>query len=175
MQAPANRTTAPVIWLTGLSGAGKTTLARALTAKFEADGRPVEWLDGDEIRGILKGTGFSRDERNRHVERIGFLASRLAKHGVTVIVSLISPYRESRDFARSLCARFVEVHVSTPMSVCESRDVKGLYRKARAGELKSFTGVDDPYEEPINPELRIDTSAVSVADAVARILEKATL
>ena len=161
-----------VIWFTGLSGSGKSTLAEALFKRMKAQNIKVEELDGDIIRNIFPKTGFSKEERNRHVRRVGFLASKLEENGVTVIASFISPYRESRDFVRSQCRNFVEVHVATPLEVCEQRDVKGLYAKARAGEITQFTGIDDPYEEPLNPEIKIDTSKYSVEDSVDIILKK---
>lgn len=161
-----------VVWFTGLSGSGKSTLAEALFKRLKDQNVKVEELDGDIIRNIFPKTGFSKEERNRHVRRVGFLASKLEENGVTVIASFISPYRESRDFVRSQCRNFVEVHVSTPLEVCEQRDVKGLYAKARAGEITQFTGIDDPYEEPLNPEIKIDTSKYSVDESVDIILKK---
>jgi adenylylsulfate kinase len=159
-----------VLWFTGLSGAGKTTLSLRVKAELEKRGLPVEHLDGDTLRDLLPSTGFSRKERDEHVRRIGVLASRLEKHGVVVIASLISPYEESRKFVRGLCGRFIEVHVSTPLSVCEARDVKGLYARARSGEIRDFTGIDSEYEPPSRPELTIDTSAQSQDEALGRIL-----
>jgi adenylylsulfate kinase len=161
-----------VIWLTGLSGAGKTTIARAVVELLQAQQRPVELLDGDMLRDIMP-TGFSREEREAHVRRVGFFASRLEHHGVTSVASLISPYRASREHVRRGCRRFVEVYVSTPLSVCEERDVKGLYARARAGQLSGFTGIDDPYEAPLEPELTIDSSRVSLADAARSVVELA--
>ena len=159
-----------VIWLTGLSGAGKSTVADELAAQLQRRGWPCEQLDGDTIRAVFPQTGFSRADRDAHVRRVGYLASRLESHGVFVIASLISPYAESRDFIRGLCRNFVEVHVATPLEECERRDVKGLYAKARRGELRSFTGIDDPYEPPAAPELVLDTTALSVQEAGARVL-----
>lgn len=159
-----------VVWLTGLSGAGKSTIAERLCERLRDMGLPCEPLDGDTVRNILPGTGFTAAMRNDHVRRVGYLASRLEDHGVFVIASFISPYRESRDFVRGLCHRFMEVHVATPLDVCEERDVKGLYRRARRGEIKNFTGIDDPYEAPLNPELVLDTSCVGLDDAVEQIL-----
>jgi bifunctional enzyme CysN/CysC len=160
-----------VVWLTGLSGAGKTTVARAVVAKLEAQGRRVEFLDGDELRFAMP-TGFSREERDAHVRRVAFLASRLEHHGVTVVVALISPYRSSRGHARSICRRFSEVYVSTSLEVCERRDVKGLYARARAGLLTQFTGVDDPYEVPEAPEIDLDTSHSTVEEAADAVLRQ---
>lgn len=163
---------AKVLWFTGLSGSGKSTLAEAVYKKLREQKIKIEQLDGDIVRNIFPKTGFSKEERNRHVRRVGFLASQLEKNGVSVIASFISPYRESRDFVRNQCENFVEIHVSTPLEVCEQRDVKGLYKKARSGEIKQFTGIDDPYEEPVNPEIRIDTSKYSLEESVDIILKK---
>ena len=161
---------ASVVWLTGLSGSGKSTIARWLAEQLEREGRPVELLDGDAIREVFPNTGFTRPERDAHVKRVGYLASRLEHHGVTVIASLVSPYRESRDFVRHLSRDFIEVHVSTPLEECERRDVKGHYARARRGEVRNFTGVDDPYEPPEHPELVIDTSRMSVEEAGGIVL-----
>ena len=130
----------------------------------------MESLDGDALRSALPGTGFSRAERDAHVRRVGYLASRLEAHGVVVVASLISPYRASRAAVRALCSTFVEVHVATALAECERRDPKGLYRRARAGEITQFTGVDDPYEPPAAPEIVVDTARESAADAADRIL-----
>jgi adenylylsulfate kinase len=165
---------ASVIWFTGLSGAGKTTITDALVPELRARGERVEVLDGDVVRtNLSKGLGFSREDRDTNIARIAFVADLLARNGVIVVVAAISPYRNTRDDARSLIeknARFVEVHVAPPLETCIERDVKGLYKKAIAGELKGFTGISDPYEEPLSPEVRIDTSRVSVAEAVATLL-----
>jgi bifunctional enzyme CysN/CysC len=159
-----------VVWLTGLSGAGKSTIGEQVAAELRRIGRRVEHLDGDNVRELFP-TGFTRQERHEHNRRIAFMASRLEHHGVVVVASFVSPYRESRAFARSLARRFLEVHVATPLEECERRDTKGLYARARRGEISRFTGIDDPYEPPINPELTIDTSTVSVEEASRRILE----
>jgi|SRR5580658_763902 adenylylsulfate kinase len=163
---------AEVIWLTGLSGSGKTTLAMAVAGRLERHGQSVEVLDGDTLRTFMPA-GFSREEREAHARRVAFLASRLAHHGITTIVAMISPYRSSRAYARSLCERFLEVYVSTPLDVCERRDPKGLYARARAGLLMDFTGIDDPYEAPDGPDLRLDTSDLTVDIAVSRVLDVA--
>jgi len=161
---------ARVIWFTGLSGAGKSTIASALFDELTGRGIPAEYLDGDVIRGLFPGIGFTRPERDAHVKRVGFLASRLEHHGVTTICALISPYREARDAVRRLCRRFVEVYVSTPLDECERRDPKGLYARARRRELTNFTGIDDPYEPPEHPELTIDTTSMTVGEEVERVL-----
>lgn len=165
MPAPTAPPDPMVIWFTGLSGAGKSTIAREVYERLADAGVPTEYLDGDAIRGVFPGTGFTRTDRDEHVRRVGYLASRLEHHGVTVICALISPYAESRAAVRRLCRQFFEIHVSTPLAECERRDVKGLYERARRGDLRHFTGIDDAYEEPAAPDLRIDTSAISVAHA----------
>ena len=158
------------IWFTGLSGSGKTTIAAALVDRLRSLGRRVEFLDGDAIRSVFPETGFSSEERDLHIRRVGFLASRLEAHGVCVVASFISPSRASRVFVRGLCRRFVEVYVSTPLEVCEARDVKGLYARARRGELREFTGVTAPYEPPLRPEVAIDTTSSTIDENVGRIL-----
>jgi 3'(2'), 5'-bisphosphate nucleotidase len=165
---------AAVVWFTGLPGAGKSTIARLVRERLVRLGAPVELLDGDEIRAIFPNTGFSREERDAHIRRVGDAASRLERHGVTSVVSLVSPYRQSRDFVRGLCQRFVEVHVSTPLEECERRDPKGLYGRARAGQVGQFTGVADPYEAPAAPELTIDTREMTADAAADRVLQYLT-
>ena len=160
-----------VIWLTGLSASGKTTIGDALAENLKTLGHRVEHLDGDLVRKMFPGTGFAREERDRHIKRIGYLAAMLEKHEVTVVASFISPYREARAFVRSQCSNFVEVYISTPLEECEKRDPKGLYQKARKGEISNFTGISDPYEPPENPEIEIDTTGITVDEAVERILE----
>lgn len=148
------------IWFTGLSGAGKSTLAEALAPELRALGKRVELLDGDAVRTHLsKGLGFSREDRDTNVRRIGYVAHLLARNGVYVITAAISPYRETRQWCRETIQDFVEVYVSTPLEACAARDVKGLYKRAMAGEIPAFTGVSDPYEPPESPELTLDTSA----------------
>jgi adenylyl-sulfate kinase len=162
-----------VLWFTGLSGAGKSTLAEAVVPKLRALGKRVEFLDGDIVRTHLsKGLSFSREDRDTNVARIAFVAHLLARNGVFVLVAAISPFRVTREHARALIGEFVEVHVAPPLEECIRRDVKGLYKKAIAGEIQQFTGISDPYEEPLDPELKIDTSKGSVDDAVAKILAK---
>jgi adenylyl-sulfate kinase len=158
-----------VVWFTGLSGAGKSTLALALYEQLIASGVAAEYLDGDVIRRLSPGIGFSRAHRDAHVGQVGQLASVHEARGAVVICALISPYRAARAEVRQRCRRFVEVYVSTPLAECERRDPKGLYARARRHEIAHFTGLDDPYEPPETPELTIDTTDTPVADAVARV------
>lgn len=160
-----------VIWLTGLPGSGKSTIADHVAEQLRAAGRRVERLDGDQVRALFPGTGFDREAREEHLRRIGYLASRLEAHGTFVVASFVSPYRESRDFVRSLCRRFVEVWVNTPLEECERRDPKGLYQKARSGEISRFTGIDDPYQPPVAAELVIDTTRLTAGEAARRVLD----
>lgn len=160
-----------VIWLTGLPGSGKSTIAGGLFEYLSENGYRVEHLDGDIVRKMFPKTGFSKEERDRHIRRVGYLAAMLEKHDVTVVASFISPYREAREFVRSLCKNFIEIHIATPLEVCEQRDPKGLYAKARKGEIKDFTGVDDPYEEPLKPDLRIDTTNQSVEESLQVVID----
>ena len=160
-----------VLWLTGLSGAGKSTIASAVAPQLEARGHRVEVLDGDEVRtNLCQGLGFSREDRDTNIARIGYVAGKLAKHGVAVVVAAISPDREARDTVRASVDSFVEVHVAAPVTTCAERDVKGLYAKALAGEIKNFTGVSDPYEEPRDPEIALHTERESVEQSVERVL-----
>ncbi len=146
------------LWFTGLSGAGKSTIAQLVAQELEARGRRVEILDGDEVRQHLsKGLGFSKEDRDTNVQRIAYVASLLTRHGAAVIVAAISPYQKARAWARERIGEFVEVYVRCPLEVCAARDVKGLYQKAYAGEIPQFTGVSDPYEPPVDPELIVDT------------------
>jgi adenylylsulfate kinase len=163
---------APVLWFTGLSGSGKSTIATRVHEELVRRGEDVEYIDGDALREVFPHTGFTRAEREEHLRRTGYMASRLAAHGVTVVASFVSPYRESREFIRRVCDDFVEIYVATPLEECERRDVKGLYARARKGEIKNFTGIDDPYEAPEHPELLLDTRALSVEQSVARVLER---
>lgn len=163
-----------VLWFTGLSGAGKSTLADAVAPQLRAAGKRVESLDGDVVRTHLsKGLGFGREDRETNVARIAFVAHLLQRNGVFAIVSAISPYRSMRDSARRLIEPdFVEIHVAPPLEECIRRDVKGLYAKAIAGEIKEFTGISDPYEPPESPELVLDTSRLTVEQAAARVLDR---
>jgi adenylylsulfate kinase len=163
---------APVLWFTGLSGSGKSTIAERVTRELRQLGVELEYLDGDTLREVFPNTGFTRSEREEHLRRTGYMASRLAAHGITVIASFVSPYRESREFIRRVTGNFVEIYVATPLEECERRDVKGLYARARRGEIRNFTGIDDPYEPPEHPELTLDTRALSVEQCVAKVLER---
>jgi adenylyl-sulfate kinase len=159
-----------VVWFTGLSGAGKTSIADGLAAGLVREGRRVEVLDGDRVRPELsQELGFSRTHRDINVTRIAFVAELLSRNGVIVLVAAISPYRAARDDARRRIRDFVEVHVATPIETCIERDVKGLYRRALAGELPRFTGLTDPYEAPLAPEHIVDTSTEPLAASVARV------
>ena len=160
-----------MLWFTGLSGSGKSTIAERVYQDLVRRGVAAEYIDGDALREVFPNTGFTRAEREEHLRRTGYMASRLAAHGVTVIASFVSPYRNSREFIRKLCGNFAEIYVATPLDECERRDVKGLYARARRGEIKNFTGLDDPYEPPEKPELALDTRVLSVDECVARVLE----
>ena len=163
-----------VIWLTGLSAAGKSTIAGVVSGELEERGLIVDRLDGDVVRERLtKDLGFSKVDRDENIARIGWVASRLARAGAVVVVSAISPYEEARQHARRLTeeyAPFVEVYVATSLAECERRDPKGLYAKAHAGEILDFTGVDDPYEEPSSPELRLETEGRSPEESAALVV-----
>jgi len=162
-----------VIWFTGLSGAGKSTLARLLEQALMARGRTIEVLDGDEVRmRLTKGLGFSKTDRDENVRRISYVAKLLARHGAIVITAAISPYRDAREDARTEIGRFVEVYVDCPLETCVARDVKGLYRKALAGEIPNFTGISDPYEAPLSAEIVVPSSVETPDASVARILRK---
>ncbi len=166
--------TGATIWLTGLPSAGKTTIAYELADRLRAEGHRTEVLDGDEIREFLSaGLGFSRADRHTNVQRIGFVAELLASHGVKALVPVIAPYEDSREAVRkrhqSEGTAYLEVHVATPVEVCSVRDVKGLYAKQAAGELSGLTGVDDPYEEPQDPDLRIESHRQTVQESAAAL------
>jgi adenylylsulfate kinase len=161
------------IWLTGLSGSGKTSIAEKLAEIFK-ETRFIELMDGDEIRkGLSRDLGFSKEDRNEHNQRVIFCSKLLARNGVIVVVALISPYRETRAFAKKEIPNTMEVFVKTPLDVCIERDPKGLYKKALAGEIKNFTGIDDPYEEPLNPDVIVETDKETVEESVEKILMKA--
>jgi adenylylsulfate kinase len=159
------------VWFTGLSGAGKSTITDALANKLRAEGYPLEVLDGDIVRtNLTKGLGFSKADRDENIRRIGFVSHLLTRNGVIVLVSAISPYREMREEVRDRIGDFIEVYVSAPLDVCEGRDVKGLYKRARAGEIKGFTGIDDPYEPPLNPEINCQTHQETLEESVAKVM-----
>jgi adenylyl-sulfate kinase len=161
-----------VLWLTGLSGAGKSTLARTVTVALADRGHRVELLDGDEVRtNLCQGLGFSRADRDTNIARIGYVAGKLAKHGVAVVVAAISPYREARAKVRATVPNFVEVFVDAPLQTCAERDPKGLYAKALAGEIANFTGVSDPYEAPEDPELVVHTDREPVERSAEQLMD----
>ena len=161
------------VWFTGLSGAGKSTIAEILTVLMNEQGRSVTLLDGDVVRTHLsKGLGFSKEDRDANILRIGFVAAEVVRHGGVAICAAVSPYRATRNEVRRMFEpnRFVEVFVDTPMSVCEQRDVKGIYQKARRGKIKGFTGVDDPYEPPENAEIVLDTVKREAEENAGRVM-----
>ncbi|WP_375477837.1 adenylyl-sulfate kinase [uncultured Nostoc sp.] len=161
------------VWFTGLSGAGKTTICQFVEKELRIQGYRVEVLDGDAVRqNLCKGLGFSKEDRVENIRRIGFVAQLLARNNVIVLVSAISPYRQIREEVRQITPFFIEVYVNASLEVCEQRDVKGLYKKARAGEIKHFTGIDDPYEIPLCPEVECKTHQESVAQSATKVLEK---
>jgi adenylyl-sulfate kinase len=172
MSAP--RRPGVTVFLTGLSGAGKSTIADALIAELEGEGRPVTVLDGDVVRTHLSSElSFSKEHRDLNIRRIGFVAGEVVKHGGTVVVAAIAPYDAAREAARALVekhGRFVLVHLSTPLEVCEQRDVKGLYAKARAGEIQSFTGVSDPYEPPLEPAIEVRTDRETLVESAGIVI-----
>lgn len=169
----ANRDRGAVIWFTGLSGSGKTTVAQIVEEKLLDAGVPVEILDGDVVReNLSKGLGFSEEDRNTNIRRIAFVAHLLQRNGTFVITAAISPYKAIRDEARSMIKDFVEVFADAPLEVCEERDVKGLYAKARAGEIKGFTGIDDPYEAPENAEVVLKTGEHSPEESAQQVIDK---
>lgn len=159
------------IWFTGLSGAGKTTICHAVEQELRSQGYKLEVLDGDIVReNLTKGLGFSKADRDENIRRIGFVSHLLTRNGVIVLVSAISPYREVREEVRQKIGSFVEVYVSAPLEVCEQRDVKGLYKRARAGEIKQFTGIDDPYEPPLTPEVDCQTHQETLEQSVKKVM-----
>lgn len=162
-----------VVWMTGLSGAGKTTIAMRLREILEERDRRVEVMDGDEIRkGLSSDLGFSKEDRDQHAQRVQFVSKLLARNGVIVLVALISPYREFRHRVRADISDFLEVFIDTSLDTCIERDPKGLYAKALAGEIKDMTGLDDPYEEPETPEIRVKTETCDVDEAAMQIVRE---
>jgi adenylylsulfate kinase len=161
------------IWLTGLSGAGKSTLAQAMEQYLKRRGRRVEVLDGDVVRTHLsKGLGFSREDRDTNIKRIAFVCKLLSRNGVVSIAAAISPYREAREWARAEIENFAEVYVKCPIDICRQRDIKGLYKLADEGKIKNFPGVDDPYEEPKQPELVVETHKQTIEESVFHIVAR---
>jgi len=160
------------LWFTGLSGAGKTTISHIVAEELTSRGSKLEILDGDVVReNLSKGLGFSKEDRDTNIRRIAFVADLLSRNGVPVITAAISPYREIRDEAREMMGdRFVEVYIEASVDACAERDVKGLYEKAFAGEIKEFTGVSDPYEEPLNPELTLKTEEEEPEESAAKLI-----
>jgi len=174
-ESPVTRNRGFTVWLTGLSGAGKTTVAQSIVNELKASDVNIELLDGDEVRtNLSKGLGFSKEDRDTNIRRIGYVSRLLSRNGVGVIASAISPYREVRDEVRQSItsdgSEFIEVYVRCPMEVLVERDVKGLYKKALAGEIKEFTGVSDPYEEPLDPEVIVKTDSESIEESANRII-----
>lgn len=160
------------VWFTGLPSSGKSTLARLLERQFRKWNIKTELLDGDVIRtNLSKGLGFSKEDRDINIKRVGFVCQLLTRNGIAAIVSVVSPYAETRDSVRRVIGNFVEVFVKTSVQECEKRDVKGLYKKARAGEIKGFTGVDDPYEEPKNPDVLCETEKEKPEESLAKVLQ----
>ena len=159
-----------IVWLTGLSGSGKTTIAKGVERELRERGCLVEVLDGDVVRtNLSKGLGFSREDRDINVRRISFVANLLSRNGVVAIVAAISPYRAAREELRRTTENFLEIYINAPLEVCEVRDVKGLYAMARSGEIKTFTGIDAPYEEPLNPNMVCYTAEESVKESIAKV------
>lgn len=160
------------VWFTGLSGAGKTTISKQVAEELRSLGYKLEVLDGDIVRtNLTKGLGFSKEDRDENIRRIGFVSHLLTRNGVIVIVSAISPYRGIRQEVRDRIGNFIEVYVNAPLEVCEDRDVKGLYKRARAGEIKQFTGIDDPYESPLDPEIECRTDKEQLEESVKKVLD----
>ena len=163
------------LWFTGLPCSGKTTVADAVAERLEAAGLRVERLDGDIVRqSLTRDLGFSKEDRDENIERITFVAKLLSRNGVATLVSFVSPYRKRRQHARDNTSNFIEIYVKCPIEVCKERDVKGMYKKAMKGDITNFTGVDDPFEEPINPELVFETDKESLEESVEKVLHVIT-
>lgn len=161
------------IWFTGLSGSGKTTISRAVVAELRERDCKFEVLDGDIVRqNLTKGLGFSKEDRDENIRRIGFVSNLLTRNGVIVLVSAISPYRDIREEVAERIGDFMEIYVNAPLAICEERDVKGLYKRARAGEIKNFTGIDDPYEAPTDPAVECRTDLETVEECKDKIFAK---
>ncbi len=159
------------LWMTGLSGAGKTTIAKIVEAELKRRGIKVERLDGDVVRqSLTRDLGFSKEDRDKNIERVMFVAKLLSRNGIGVIASFISPYRAVRDMVRRETTNFIEVFVNAPLEVCSERDVKGMYRKALAGEIPNFTGISDPYEPPLNPEITLNTHLETPEESAAKVI-----
>ena len=168
-----NETNGFTLWFTGLSGAGKSTIAEIVGPELERRGILVDHLDGDVVRtNLSKGLGFSREDRDANILRIGFVAAEIVRHGGAVVCAAVSPYQATRDAVREMvgASNFIEVFVDTPLDVCESRDTKGMYAQARRGAIKNFTGIDDPYEAPASPEITLETTSVSAEENAATIV-----
>lgn len=169
--AASKNRTGLTVWFTGLSSAGKTAICEALSERLRAQGYRVEWLDGDVVRQSLsKDLGFSKEDRHENVRRIGFVAERLTRNGVIVLVSAISPHAAVRGEMRRRIGNFLEVFVRAPLEVCEQRDVKGIYRRARSGEIRNVTGLDDPYEAPVAPDVECRTDREHVVESTEKVL-----
>jgi adenylylsulfate kinase len=163
------------LWLTGMSGAGKSTISDAIVARFHEAGAKVELLDGDIVRtNLSQGLGFSRADRDTNIRRIGFVADLLSRNGVIVLVAAISPYRETREEVKSKIANFLEVFVDCPVEVLAQRDVKGLYKRALSGEVGNFTGISDPYEAPLNPDVTVHSDSETLEESVGKIWTELT-
>ena len=161
-----------VIWLTGLVRSGKSEIGKAVTNELRKRGLKAEHLDGHNIRHLFPETGFTKSEVNEHIKRVGYLASKLEEQGVFVVASFVSPYNESREFVREICKNFIEIHISTPLKVCEKRDKSGLYDKARRGEVKNLPGINSNFEIPINPSLALDNSLNSIDECKNKIIKR---
>ncbi len=161
-----------VVWLTGLTRSGKSEIAKNICQKLKDHGYKTEHLDGTTIRKMFPETSFTRESVNEHIKRVGLLASKLEEQGVFVVASFLSPYKESREFVKNICNNFIEVHISTPLEICEQRDTKGLYAQARNGQIQNFPGINAPYESPDSNALNVDTSNISPTQASDKILKK---